>query len=478
VVGTIDLSAGTHPIEVAYYEGTGGYVMSVQGELDPDQSTPPTSLPNPTDPANNGVNSFLPSPLDLQYSADSSVFGLQFNTPITNTTQLYGNAVSVTSNSNINVTGSLAATMGDLTINGSTLGLASDDASGSPYSLTLGFTTLTGNATFNVANSAGGGAGTLVLGPVSDLGNGFGITVSGGGTLELAATNTFSGPTNVNSGRLLIDAGASIQSTAITVGMGGTLQLAGTTHALPSAANITTKGSGLATDGAVTLTGSTAESIGTITGDASTVDGATVYAGNTTVGDGTNAASLTATQILQNTLTISANSTVTIAPSAGAGGAVVAVASSASADSSSASADSSGGSGSDPFTAIQDAIAAGSISSVKGQQLENRIAAIEQLATTDPGLDVSLLESRVLAALPSSSILPSNNSSPSGDIGASLLAVDSSTFASGSEGVIAAFAPDAAVVGSPAAVPEPSTILLLILGGIATLPIARLKFRQ
>ena len=41
----------------------------------------------------------------------------------------------------------------------------------------------------------------------------------------------------------------------------------------------------------------------------------TVYSGNTTVGDGTNAANLTATQILQNTLTINAGSTVTIAPS-------------------------------------------------------------------------------------------------------------------------------------------------------------------
>ena len=37
---------------------------------------------------------------------------------------------------------------------------------------------------------------------------------------------------------------------------------------------------------------------------------------------------------------------------------------------------------------------------MKGQQLENRIAAIERLAATDPGLDVSLLEDRVLAALP------------------------------------------------------------------------------
>ena len=78
------------------------------------------------------------------------------------------------------------------------------------------------------------------------------------------------------------------------------------------------------------LAGGTTESVGAITSDPTTNgDGAQVYAGNTTVGDGTSPASLTATQILQNTLTINAGSTVTIAPSAGAGGGVVAAASSA-----------------------------------------------------------------------------------------------------------------------------------------------------
>ena len=39
-----------------------------------------------------------------------------------------------------------------------------------------------------------------------------------------------------------------------------------------------------------------------------------------------------------------------------------------------------------------------------GQQLVNRIAAIERLAATDPGLDVNLSEDRVLAALPQTSV--------------------------------------------------------------------------
>ena len=293
-----------------------------------------------------------------------------------------------------------------------------------------------------------------------------GITLTGGGTLELAATNTYTGATNVNSGTLRIDAGASIKSAAITVKASGTLQLAGTTNALPAAANIATNGGGPGPDGAVAISGTATESIGTITGQ-STVngDGAQVYTGSTTVGDGSHVASLTTTQILQSTLTINANSTVTIAPSAGAGGGVVAAASVASASASTASADSGTGSSGDPFTAIQDAIASGAITDAKGQQLENRIAAIERLAATNPSLDVSLLESRVLAALPSSS-LSSTDASPLADSGSGLIAADTSAFGAGSSGSGGTFAPAASFSGSPAAVPEPSTLLLAAFGGL------------
>ena len=114
-------------------------------------------------------------------------------------------------------------------------------------------------------------------------------------------------------------------------------------------------------------------------------------------------------------------------------------------------------SSSDPFTAIQAAIASGAISSTTGQVLENRIAAIERLAATDPGLDANLLESRVLAVLHASSS-PMADSSPTADGGSSLLALDSSAIGSGSASSAGAvFAPGASFSGSPAAVPEPST---------------------
>ena len=50
---------------------------------------------------------------------------------------------------------------------------------------------MTGNATFNVTNPAGGGATTLTLGAVGDGSNGFGFTKSGNGTLILAGATEY-----------------------------------------------------------------------------------------------------------------------------------------------------------------------------------------------------------------------------------------------------------------------------------------------
>ncbi len=316
-----------------------------------------------------------------------------------------------------------------------------------------------------LANASGN---TLTISGAPTLGSGSSITVNSG---TLALTNN-----TANS--------ASVTGTpTASVAIGATLQLAGSSNVLSSAVNVTTHGSGLASDGALTVVGASTQTVGIVTGDA-LPGSVTTYSGNTTVGDGTNAANLTATQILQNTLTINAGSTVTIAPSgsgipadaalsAGSGH----VAADSDAVSSAVTADSSD-STSDPFTAIQAAIASGAISSAKGQQLENRIAAIERLAATDPGLDVSLLEDRVLAAIPAASVWSSSGTSPLLDSGSGLLATDASTIGTSSGSTLgdaaAAFAPSAAFGGNPelaegAAVPEPSTLFLAALGGVGIL---------
>ena len=90
--------------------------------------------------------------------------GLEYGTPIIERSQTYTNSVSVTNDSTINVTASLTATMGPLSIGTHTLNVNSSDTSGNMYTLTMGATTLTGNPTFNVSNSSGNGQGVLVLG--------------------------------------------------------------------------------------------------------------------------------------------------------------------------------------------------------------------------------------------------------------------------------------------------------------------------
>ena len=357
----------------------------------------------------------------------------------------------------------------------------------------------------NVGTSLGGtgaltmaGTSTLTLSGATTFYNNSSLTVSSG-TLTVSGPTTFgsnSGSTNavsVNGGTLVLSNSTSNPTTpniingtvTVAIAQSATLQLAGNASALSnangtSAANITTVGSGASSDGAVVVSGTTTQTVGVISSTPMTSGGATTYAGNTTVGDGTNVASLTATQILQNSLTINAGSTVTIAPSDPASSGAVAASSVAGGSSATAAvaADSADVS-SDPFTAIQAAIASGAISSATGQVLENRIAAIERLAATDPGLDASLLESRVLAVLPSGSVVPAidpaaTDPAATTDGTSNLLAMDSSSLgATSTSATGAAFAPAASFAASPAAVPEPSSLLLAALAGIGLIVAAR-----
>ena len=258
----------------------------------------------------------------------------------------------------------------------------------------------------------------------------------------------------------------------VTVQPTATLQLAGSASALSNSdgtnpATINNHGS-LASNGGLYVTAGN-QTVGVITGTAS-VSGPTTYDGDTVVGSDSTTANLTATQILQNSLTINAGSTVTIAPAGdppSGNGSAIPAASGASASSAAVATESDGSSSSDPFTAIQAAVAAGAISSTTGQVLDNRIAAIERLAAADPGLDASLLEDRVLAVLPSSFWSGVADSSPTSDVGSGMLAMDSSASASGSSAnASAAFASGASFAGSPAAVPEPSALVLIAIAAI------------
>ena len=277
------------------------------------------------------------------------------------------------------------------------------------------------------------GNGTLEIDAAPTLGDQSQINVKGG-TLRF---NVASGPSTIGAG------------VTVTIATAGTLQLAGSVAALSGGgtANIINNGS-TASGGGLLVTG-TNQIVGNISGTASG-SGVTTFSGDTVVGDGTSPASLTAAQILQNSLTINASSTVTISPS------------------SSKTSNIAGSVGASPIvglpvtdapiidpdllTAIQAAIASRAIGSQTGQRLENRIAAIERLQVSDPNFDVTALENDVLSTF----------DSEFGD------------FSDSSEGSNALVAPVGSI-GSPAAVPEPSAFLLTAICALVMIFVARIQ---
>ena len=198
--GTISLTPGYYPIDIGYYQGGGGEGLNVTYS-GPDTSGNNISIPN-----------------TVLFNGSSFV----------NASQSYTNNVAVTSDSTINITGSLTASMGPLSIGSNTLNVNSSDTSGNMYTLTMGATTLTGNPIFNVSNSSGNGQGVLVLGALADGGTARTISVNGNGAVALTAPASSLGVgTVVNvTGNLFLGAPGALGTTAtVNVNGGGTLAL-------------------------------------------------------------------------------------------------------------------------------------------------------------------------------------------------------------------------------------------------------------
>ena len=248
------------------------------------------------------------------------------------------------------------------------------------------------------------------------------------------------------------------------------LQLAGTVSALYDGTNMANVGN----NGSLNVVGASNQQVGIVSGTSSTdVNGATIYAGNTTAGDGTNAATLSAAEILQNTLTIGANSTVAIIPSGPSG---PAVSSSVASDSGAAAASSSSsGSSGDAFAAVEAALASSSSS-------HDAVTELRSLVASDPGLklspgdDVDLYHNFQLAsngvslsaadsgaaATPTLvSDLASDGFTPSEIASLVGSAADPAPVTLGG---IGSLSPSLAIGSSTAAVPEPSTLVLAALG--------------
>lgn len=203
---------GVYPITVGYFQGGGG-----QGVL--------VAMAPPGGSSATILQSQVQSP------------GATYNAA-----QIYSSPLSVTGDSTINVTNSLAATVGATTIGSNTLSVTSGDTTTSPYGLTTGPVLLTGSPSFAVANSAGGGAGMLTL-PAVNGGPTNSITKTGPGILSITGPGTYGGGTNVQGGTLLarnttgsatgpgaVNVGDSSNANAFNSILGGSGTIAGTVN--------------------------------------------------------------------------------------------------------------------------------------------------------------------------------------------------------------------------------------------------------
>ncbi len=211
------------------------------------------------------------------------------------------NALAITGNANIDVTGAAAGAInGALSIGGQTL-LVTGGSTGidAPYTLTLGATTLSGNPTFDVANN-GAGTGTLRLASLNDGGAARVITKVNAGTLEIQGASTLTAGTsilaNVGTTRFNNTAGAATigAGVTVTVASGATLELAGNVSDLsspsPASARAHIVNNSKQSSGGSLLVSGTNQQVGAITGIGDTVVNAS--------------ASLTANSIVQNALVI------------------------------------------------------------------------------------------------------------------------------------------------------------------------------
>ncbi len=114
---------------------------------------------------------------------------------LTGPSQSYANAISVTADSSIDISVSLAAALGPLSLSSSKLSVTSSDSRANPYSLGFASTTITGNATLSLADSSSGGSASAFLGAVSGSGtlNHIGSGTSQADSLRIAGLNLAGG---------------------------------------------------------------------------------------------------------------------------------------------------------------------------------------------------------------------------------------------------------------------------------------------
>ncbi|HEX3997379.1 MAG TPA: PEP-CTERM sorting domain-containing protein [Pirellulales bacterium] len=394
------------------------------------------NLQNPTALGNSsGASVIAGAALELQQSTgNQQTFGLTATGGSSIPLNLYGTGIS-------GAAGELNSAQGN-NIYGGAINVGSGGGQ-----IVSSSTTGSDQVTLTGGVSVSTGSTLTVAGPGLTTLGGAGLTLGNSSTLQVAS-GTLQITLAAGSGTVSLGSGATV-----AIAPAATLQLAGSVSALsdPSSGNraaIVNNGSAASGGGLVIAAGN--QTVGTITGTAST-SGPTTYTGDTIVAPG---ATLTAEQILQNTLSIGAGGTVTISPA----NTVTSTSQSSSADSSgeisfslagvlAATSESSAALNSD-LPAADEPTSSASDPSGAIEQLEARVAILSQLsdnaATDSTGLEamLSTAESSLL------SLESQSGTSPTG------IAESAGPY----------FSTDAG--GAPMAVPEPATLVLLAIAGL------------
>ncbi len=194
--GTIDLGPGNHLVTVQYAQAGGGAGIIAQYSG-----------------ADTGG-----AMIDLGSLASTVTFGGTISLP---------NAVNVTAESSIQLSGGSAASLASLAIGSQTLHVL-----GSGTVTVVGAATLAGPgpATFDVQSGA-----TLAFDGV--ISGDAGLTKTEAGMMVLAAANTYGGATTILDGTLGLDGGVLPASTAVEIGGGATLDLGGSSQTIASLAD-------------------------------------------------------------------------------------------------------------------------------------------------------------------------------------------------------------------------------------------------